>query len=141
MKTLAPSITPTVLMVDDNAAFLERTGRVLRAAGISHPVITAANATETSNSIHTHEGPAILFVDLTLRGRMNGTALLRYARSIARHPVVAFYLSADEREDVQAAALRAGGASGYLVKPVHPHRVLASTAMAPAQTRNSRGAN
>ena len=62
MKTLAPSITPTVLMVDDNPAFLESTVRVLRAAGISHPVITAGNATETINSIHTLEGPAILFV-------------------------------------------------------------------------------
>jgi len=141
MKTLAPSITPTVLMVDDNAAFLESTVRVLRAAGISHPVITAGNATETINSIHTLEGPAILFVDLNLRGRMNGTALLRYARSIARHPVVAFYLSADEREDVQAAALRAGGASGYLVKPVHPDRLIAHIAIATEQIENILGAN
>ena len=141
MKTLAPSITPTVLMVDDNAAFLDSTVRVLRAAGISHPVITASNATETINSIHTLEGPAILFVDLNLRGRMNGTALLRYARSIARHPVVAFYLSADEREDVQAAALRAGGASGYLVKPVHPDRLIAHIAIATEQIENILGAN
>lgn len=141
MTTLAPSITPTVLMVDDHAAFLDSTVRVLRAAGISHPVITAGNATETINAIHTLEGPAILFVDLNLRGRMNGTALLRYARSIARHPVVAFYLSADEREDVQAAALRAGGASGYLVKPVHPDRLIAHIAIATEQIENILGAN
>jgi len=141
MKTLIPTVTPTVLMVDDNVDFLESTVRVLRASGVSHPVVTATSALETINSIHMLEGPAILFVDLNLRGRMNGTALLRYARSIARHPVVAFYLSADEREDVQAAALRAGGASGYLVKPVHPDRLMAHIAIATEQIENILGAN
>ena len=140
MKTLVPSTTPTVLMVDDNVDFLESTVRVLRAAGISHPVVTATNAPKPSID-SSLEGPAVMFVDMNLRGRMNGTALLRYARSIARHPIVAFYLSADEREDVQAAALKAGGASGYLVKPVHPDRLIAHIAIGTEQIENILGAN
>jgi diguanylate cyclase (GGDEF)-like protein len=65
--------------------------------------------------------------------------LLRYARSIARHPVVAFYLSSDEREDVQAAALKAGGSSGFLVKPVHPERLIAHISIGTEQIENILG--
>jgi diguanylate cyclase (GGDEF)-like protein len=139
MRTIAPTVIPTVLMVDDNADFLDSTVRVLRAWGVTHPLHTATNAIQTINAIHALEGPAILFVDLNLRGRTNGSALLRYARSIARHPVVAFYLSSDEREDVQAAALKAGGSSGFLVKPVHPERLIAHIAIGTEQIENILG--
>jgi diguanylate cyclase (GGDEF)-like protein len=141
MKDLAPSTTTAILIVDDNEDFLESTKQVLNAYGVEQPIATATNALETINWIHDLKSPAVLFVDMNLRGRMTGIALLRYARSISRHPLVAFYLSADEREDIQAAALKEGGASGYLVKPVHPERLIAHITIGTSQIETILGAN
>jgi diguanylate cyclase (GGDEF)-like protein len=141
MKDLAPSSTAAILIVDDNVDFLESTKQVLNAYGVSHPIATATNAQETINWVHDLKSPAVLFVDMNLGGRMTGTALLRYARSISRYPLVAFFLSGDDREEVQAAALAEGGASGYLVKPVHPERLIAHITIGTQQIETILGAN
>jgi len=137
----SPATSAAILIVDDNVDFLESTRMVLAAHGVAQPIATATNAQETIDWIHELKTPAVLFVDMNLGGRLTGTALLRYAHSVSRYPLVAFYLSGDAREEIQAEALKEGGASGYLVKPVHPERLIAHIAIGTSQIATILGAN
>jgi len=113
---------PVVLLVDDNKAFLYSTADVLRLLQTGNRIVTAENAQEAEKAILELTDSVIVFMDLKIGERDNGSALLRHLKSLSKYPFVSFFISGDRSGE--AKALREGVASGFITKPVPPDSLI-----------------
>ena len=131
LKALAGPSTPSlqgvrVLIVDDDAEFLELSGLLLRSAGAD--VRTASSAARAHELIEFWQ-PRVLLTDLAMPGE-DGFMLantMRIGMSQKRMDLAVIAMTAYGTSETRAHAARAGFEL-YLTKPVDPERLAAAVA-------------
>jgi FixJ family two-component response regulator len=117
---------PTVVVIDDDLAFRESLGRLLRAVGLKTQLWSSVDEFLASGRPN---GPACLVLDVGLPGRSG----LDYERELtARIPVIVITAHTDIRMSVQAMK---GGAIKFLTKPLSDEDLLDAVQLALAQDR------
>jgi len=115
------TLTPAVLLVDDEEALLRSTRLVLRAAGIE-PVLTESDARRVLERLG-REPVALVLLDLTMP-HLGGEALL--AQLSRDYPEVGvIMLTASDDLDTAVRCMQQG-AVDYLVKPVERSRLVSA---------------
>ena len=114
------SESPSVLLVDDNEAFLEYAASILALRyAVVGTVRNGPAALEAAAVLH----PDVIVIDMSMPG-MNGIEVLNRLRQSGSTAAVVF-LSVYEEDEIILAA-REAGASGYVLKQnVHSHLELA----------------
>jgi two-component system chemotaxis response regulator CheY len=114
----------TILVVDDSNLSRKTSRRILEAGG--HRVREVADGMSALEQ-YALERPDLVLLDVTMAD-MNGLEVLRQLRSIdtAARVVMA---TADVQSSTRELAL-AGGAAGFVTKPLHSEAVLAAVAAA-----------
>jgi len=112
-----------ILIVDDNAATLYATGRVLRAAGFE---VLEAQSGEQAVEIACAQEPDLVVLDVNLPD-IDGFEVVRRIRAVARvSGVPIIHLSATFVQDSHKVQGLESGADGYLTHPVEPPVLIAS---------------
>ena len=121
MEPVSATSSPLILLVDDFRDALEMYAEYLRFRGFR--VATAASGAQAVTVASGAERPAIILMDLEMRG-MSGTEALRILRgnpALAAVPIVAFTAHALAAE--HAIALR-DGFDGVIPKPCLPDQLV-----------------
>ena len=116
-----PGITPKILIVDDDIAFLSRLRSVLRNSG--YHVLTATSGGEAIELVHAHlDEILVVIVELFLPGRPDGFELIG---SIMRlpNPVKVLAMSSVLQDADLFTVLRCGG-QAVLRKPQKPSGIV-----------------
>ena len=110
----------TILAVDDSSSLRQMVAFSLKAAG--YQVVEAVDGQDGLDKAKQQT------VDLVLTDqnmpRMDGLALVRRLRGMAQHRAVPILILTTESSDEMKQAGRAAGATGWLVKPFDPPRLL-----------------
>jgi two-component system KDP operon response regulator KdpE len=114
-----PSVRPTVLVVDDDAALLSVLSRRLAREG--YEVRTARSGTAALQALNSGWWPSLLIVDVMMPG-MDGFELSRRVKQIADLPII--FLSAVEASETKVSALETY-AEDYVTKPFDPDELAA----------------
>ena len=110
-----------VLVVDDSPSFRKMVRHVLSEGG--YEVVEAADAKQAMAAVeHTHFD--LVLTDHNLPGT-DGLMLIRSLRGTTRCAKVPILMLTTESSGEMKAAGRAAGATGWMVKPFDPHRLLA----------------
>jgi CheY-like chemotaxis protein len=115
--------SPTVLVVDDDADFLDVMREVIEEERFR--VLIAANGEEALRILESGETPCLIILDLKMPG-MGGSEFRRRQLlhpRIAKIPVVGFTGVANGETEARRLAL-----SSFLQKPVHLHQLLETVA-------------
>jgi DNA-binding response OmpR family regulator len=115
---MMPSVRPTVLVVDDDAALLSVLSRRLSREGYS--VRTARSGPAALEALK-GGWPSLLIVDLMMPG-MDGFELSRRVKQIADLPII--FLSAVDASEAKVSALESY-AEDYVTKPFDPDELAA----------------
>lgn len=110
-----------VMLVDDSPTMLASLGFVLSQAGV--PVEKAASAEEALVRLRTGLALRALITDFHMPG-MNGAALVRETRKLTAYRFLPILVLTTESEQSRRDEARAAGATGWLVKPVPPEKLL-----------------
>jgi two-component system KDP operon response regulator KdpE len=113
-----PSVRPTVLVVDDDAALLSVLSRRLRREGFD--VRTAPSGPAALQALNSG-WPSLLIVDVMMPG-MDGFELSRRVKQIADLPII--FLSAVDASEAKVSALETY-AEDYVTKPFDPDELAA----------------
>jgi DNA-binding response OmpR family regulator len=113
-----PSVRPTVLVVDDDAALLSVLSRRLAREGYK---VRTAPSGPAALQVLTTEWPSLLIVDLMMPG-MDGFELSRRVKQIADLPII--FLSAVDASEAKVSALESY-AEDYVTKPFDPDELAA----------------
>ena len=113
-------MSKTVLTVDDSASIRQMVAFTLKGAGYS--VIEAADgqdglAKAKSNSVQ------LVLTDQNMP-KMDGLTLTKTLRGIAQYASVPILMLTTESSDAMKAQGKAAGATGWIVKPFDPARLL-----------------
>lgn len=110
----------TILAVDDSGSLRQMVVFSLNAAG--YQVIEAVDGEDALNKAKTN------VVDLVLTDqnmpKMDGLTLIKSLRSLSTYQKVPILMLTTESSDEMKALGRAAGATGWLVKPFDPKRLL-----------------
>ena len=110
----------TILAVDDSGSLRQMVVFSLNAAG--YQVIEAVDGEDAFNKAQTQ------VVDLVLTDqnmpRMDGLTLIKSLRSLSSYQKVPILMLTTESSDEMKALGKAAGATGWLVKPFDPKRLL-----------------
>ncbi|MFL9610365.1 response regulator [Methylobacillus pratensis] len=110
----------TILAVDDSGSLRQMVVFSLNAAG--YQVIEAVDGEDALNKAQTQ------VVDLVLTDqnmpRMDGLTLIKSLRSLSSYQKVPILMLTTESSDEMKALGKAAGATGWLVKPFDPKRLL-----------------
>lgn len=110
----------TILAVDDSPAVRQLVCLTLADAG--YRVIEAANGVEGLDRARMEEVSLVLAAQDA--PRMDGVALVKSLRALPRYRSAPILLLATESSDYMRARGCAAGATGWLVKPIDPPRLL-----------------
>lgn len=111
-----------ILLVDDSPTLLMSMKGVLERNGLA--VTTAANGGEALQKIRTASAPfALMITDYNMPG-INGVELVREARKLSNARFTPMLLLTTESEQKKRDDAKAAGATGWLVKPVAPDKLL-----------------
>ena len=111
---------PNILAVDDSTSMRQMLAHTLRSAG--HQVIEAVDGVDALEKIPGHDIHVVL-TDHNMP-RMDGLALTRALRTQPQFQDVPILILTTESGDEVKQAGRAAGATGWLVKPFDPQRLL-----------------
>jgi two-component system chemotaxis response regulator CheY len=111
----------TILMVDDSAAMLQLVAFSARSAG--YEVVTAARADEAVAKAAGARFDMVI-TDLNMPG-MDGIELIRSLRARPDYRFVPIIMLTTESQEARKQEGREAGASGWVVKPFSPDRLLA----------------
>ncbi len=110
----------SILAVDDSASMRQMVSFTLRSSG--YEVIEAIDGQDALDKLGSRE------VDLVLTDqnmpRMDGLTLIRQLRGLERYKRVPILVLTTESGDEMKQAGRAAGATGWMVKPFDPARLL-----------------
>lgn len=110
----------TVLAVDDSASLRQMVAFTLKSAG--YAVVEAVDGEDGLSKAKANA------VDLVLTDqnmpRMDGLTLIRSLRGLPRYKSAPILMLTTESSDAMKAQGRAAGATGWLVKPFNPQRLL-----------------
>ena len=110
-----------VFLVDDSPTMLASMVGVLRKAGVA--VEKAASAEEALGKLKSGPKLRLLITDFHMPG-MNGVELIREVRKLAAYRFLPILVLTTESEQTKRSAAREAGATGWLVKPVAPEKLL-----------------
>ena len=115
-------MTKTVLCVDDSASIRQMVGFTLKTAG--YEVVDAVDgldgldkAKAKGNEIH------LVLTDQNMP-RMDGLSLIKSLRALPQFKSVPILMLTTESSDVMKMQGRAAGATGWLVKPFDPQKLV-----------------
>ena len=110
----------SILTVDDSASMRQMVAFTLKHAG--YQVIEAVDGQDALDKVHNRR------VDLVLTDqnmpRMDGLTLTQRLRGLPQHRTVPILILTTESSDQMKQAGRSAGATGWLVKPFDPPRLL-----------------
>lgn len=118
MSSVAPPVTPRVLIVDDDRTVADVLARYLTREG--YQVRTADDGPSGLQSA-LGDPPDLVILDLMLPG-LNGAEICRRLRATAPVPVIMLTARGEEQDRVAGLEL---GADDYVVKPFSPREVTA----------------
>ena len=113
----------TVLSVDDSSSIRQMVSFTLKGAG--YEVIEAADGREALDKAK------VKTVDMVLTDqnmpRMDGLTLIKSLRAMSAYKSVPILVLTTESDDAMKAQCKAAGATGWLVKPFDPQKLLEVT--------------
>lgn len=109
-----------ILIVDDSASMRSMVMATLQAAG--HKVTDAADGQIALNTAKSGKFDAVV-TDLNMPN-MNGIDLIKNLRALASYKYTPMLLLTTESSTDKKAAGKAAGATGWLVKPFNPEKLL-----------------
>ena len=112
------TLTPVVLLVDDDPAIRESMARELRVSGYS--VVVAADGREGLRAFETH-APDVVLTDLSMP-RSDGFELISAIRPTSRTPIIVLSVRGNDADKIRALDL---GADDFVTKPFSVAEVLA----------------
>jgi two-component system chemotaxis response regulator CheY len=110
-----------VMLVDDSPTMLASMASVLSQAG--QAVEKAASAEEALAKLKAAPPLRAMITDYHMPG-MNGAALVREMRKLPAYRFLPILVLTTESEQTRRDEARAAGATGWLVKPVAPHKLM-----------------
>lgn len=110
----------SILTVDDSASMRQMLGFILRSAG--YDVVQATNSEEALNYAGERKFDMIL-TDQNMPGS-DGISLVQALRALPAYGRTPIVLLTTESSDEMKAMGRAAGATGWMVKPFDPNRLL-----------------
>ena len=110
----------TILAVDDSASIRQMVAFTLKGAG--YEVIQAVDGQDALDKANSHRVNLVL-TDINMP-RMDGLKLLELLRKLASYKNIPILILTTESGDEIKAKGRAAGATGWLVKPFDPKRLL-----------------
>lgn len=110
----------TILAVDDSASIRQMVAFTLKGAG--YEVIQAVDGQDALDKANYHQVNLVL-TDINMP-RMDGLKLLELLRKLAHYKNIPILILTTESGDEIKAKGRAAGATGWLVKPFDPKRLL-----------------
>ena len=113
-------MTKTILAVDDSASIRQMVSFTLKGAG--YEVVEAVDGKDALDKARNHDVSLIL-TDINMP-RMDGLALVKSLRILPRYKIAPILMLTTESSDAMKAEGRAAGATGWLVKPFDPKRLL-----------------
>lgn len=112
------TVTPVVLVVDDDPAIRESLSNELRARG--YTTITATDGTDGLRSFEAH-APDLVLTDLAMP-RSDGFALISAMRATSRTPIIVLSVRGNDADKIRALDL---GADDFVTKPFSVPELLA----------------
>ena len=110
----------SILAVDDSASMRQLVAYTLKGAGFD--VLQASDGQEGLERAR-ERNVNLLLVDQNMP-RMDGISLVKALRSLPQYKTTPILMLTTESSDAMKAAGRAAGATGWLVKPFDPARLL-----------------
>ena len=110
-----------VMLVDDSPTMLASMASVLTQAG--QPVEKAKSAEEALSLLKSMQPLRAMITDYHMPG-MNGAALVREMRKLPAYRFLPILVLTTESEQSKRDEARGAGATGWLVKPVAPEKLL-----------------
>ena len=111
----------TILAVDDSVSIRAMVSFTLRGAG--YTVVEAVDGLDALDKAKSISDISLVLTDLNMP-RMDGLALIKSLRSLPRYLNAPILMLTTESSDTMKAQGRAAGATGWLVKPFDPKRLL-----------------
>lgn len=111
---------PTVMLVDDARTVLMTVGMMLTRNGFS--VVTAPDG-HAALELLDSQTPDLIITDLNMP-RMDGVALVREVRKLARFSATPILLLTTQNSDERRAEAKVAGATGWLLKPISTETLL-----------------
>jgi two-component system chemotaxis response regulator CheY len=111
-----------VLLVDDSPTMLASLAGILTRSGIA--VEKACNGQEALGKLKPSPALRLIITDFHMPG-MNGVELIREVRKMAAYRFLPILMLTTESDQGKRDLARAAGATGWLVKPVEPDKLLA----------------
>lgn len=110
-----------VFLVDDSATMLASMASVLGKAGIA--VEKAINGIDALSRLESGPPLRLMIVDFHMPG-MNGVELIREVRKLAAYRFLPILMLTTESAQGKRDEARKAGATGWLVKPIAPEKLL-----------------
>jgi two-component system chemotaxis response regulator CheY len=111
----------TFMIVDDSASMRQLIAFTIQQAG--HEALLAANGREALDKLKSAKADMVI-TDLNMP-EMDGITLIRELRSMADYKFVPILMLTTESQVAKREEGRAAGASGWVVKPFSPEKLLA----------------
>lgn len=113
-------MTKTVLAVDDSASIRQMVAFTLKSAG--YEVVEAVDGEDGLEKAKNHSIQLVL-TDQNMP-RMDGLTLIRSLRELPQYKSVPILMLTTESSDAMKTQGRAAGATGWLVKPFDPQKLI-----------------
>jgi two-component system chemotaxis response regulator CheY len=113
-------VKKTVMTVDDSRTMRDMVSFTLRGAG--YEVVEAADGQQAMSAIATTKVDLVI-TDLNMPV-MDGLTLIRKLRAIPAHRTLPILMLTTEADESKKAEGRAAGATGWIVKPFNPDKLV-----------------
>ena len=111
-----------ILVVDDSTSIRQMVAFTLKSAG--YAVIDAADGQEgLDKAVASTDTISLVLTDQNMP-RMDGLTLIKSLRGLAKFAATPILMLTTESSDEMKGQGRAAGATGWLVKPFDPHKLL-----------------
>ncbi|WP_082108831.1 response regulator [Azospirillum sp. HJ39] len=117
---MEPSVKKKVMTVDDSRTMRDMVSFTLRGAG--YEVVEAADGQQAMNAIATTKVDLVI-TDLNMPN-MDGLTLIRRLRAIPAHRTLPILMLTTEADEKKKAEGRTAGATGWIVKPFNPDKLV-----------------
>ncbi|KAA0583764.1 response regulator [Azospirillum sp. B21] len=117
---MEPSVKKKVMTVDDSRTMRDMVSFTLRGAG--YDVVEAADGQQAMSAIATTKVDLVI-TDLNMPV-MDGLTLIRRLRAIPAHRTLPILMLTTEADESKKAEGRAAGATGWIVKPFNPDKLV-----------------
>ncbi|MFP5512251.1 MAG: response regulator [Alphaproteobacteria bacterium] len=117
---MEPSVKKKVMTVDDSRTMRDMVSFTLRGAG--YDVVEAADGQQAMSAIATTKIDLVI-TDLNMPV-MDGLTLIRKLRAIPAHRTLPILMLTTEADESKKAEGRAAGATGWIVKPFNPDKLV-----------------